>query len=95
MGLPPKERPCSLSTHFQLLKPMAQITPIEHLTERVDRMLVRHLELQRTNALLQDQLATLTLERDTLRSRLQAARARIDALLVHLPEAQPDSKEKA
>jgi cell division protein ZapB len=35
--------------------------------------------------LLQDQLQTITSDRDSLRSRLNAARARIDALLDRLP----------
>jgi len=55
------------------------------LTERVERLLLRHEELQRTNALLQEQVQTLGQERDSLRSRLNAARARIDALLARLP----------
>ncbi len=36
--------------------------------------------------LLEQQLAALTSERDSLRSRLAAARARIDVLLERLPE---------
>ncbi|MBP6647607.1 MAG: DUF904 domain-containing protein [Burkholderiaceae bacterium] len=72
---------------------MAQTTPLIHLTERIEHLLVRHQELQRTNTLLQEQMNALTLERDTLRSRLQAARARIDALLDRLPETPPASKE--
>jgi hypothetical protein len=35
---------------------MSQVTPIEQLAERVERLLVRHEELQRTNALLQAQV---------------------------------------
>ncbi|MBZ0225566.1 MAG: DUF904 domain-containing protein [Comamonas sp.] len=58
---------------------------LSQIAERVDRLLVRHAELQRTNALLSQQLNDLTHERDSLRSRLQAARARIDALLDRLP----------
>ena len=46
---------------------------------------MRHAELQRTNALLEQQLGTVTHERDNLRSRLNAARSRIDALLERLP----------
>ncbi|MEY2952091.1 MAG: hypothetical protein RLZZ401_178 [Pseudomonadota bacterium] len=65
---------------------MAQTTPFDHLAERVDRLLVRHQELQRTNTLLQDQLTALTQERDSLKSRLHAARSRVDALLDRLPE---------
>ena len=48
---------------------------------------MRYEELQRTNALLAQQVASLTNERDSLKSRLNAARARIDALLERLPEA--------
>lgn len=55
------------------------------LTDRVERLLLRHDELKRTNALLQEQVQTLGQERDSLRSRLNAARARIDALLERLP----------
>ena len=72
---------------------MTQTTPLIHLTERVEHLLVRHQELQRTNTLLQEQVLALTQERDTLRSRLQAARARIDALLDRLPEAPAASQE--
>ena len=60
---------------------------IEQIAERVERLLVRHAELQRTNALLTAQVATLTQERDSLKSRLGAARARVDALLDRLPES--------
>jgi signal transduction protein with GAF and PtsI domain len=41
--------------------------------------------LQRTNALLQSQVQDLQVERDLLKSRLNAARSRIDALLERLP----------
>lgn len=58
---------------------------ITALVERVERLLLRHAELQRTNALLQQQVQTLTQERDSLRSRLAAARQRVDALLDRLP----------
>ena len=58
---------------------------IDQIAERVERLLVRHEEVQRTNALLQDQVDALTRERDTLKSRLVAARTRLDALLDQLP----------
>ncbi|NLZ41306.1 MAG: DUF904 domain-containing protein [Comamonadaceae bacterium] len=58
---------------------------LEELVERVDRLVLRHQELKRTSTLLAEQLAALTGERDSLRSRLAAARARIDALLARLP----------
>ena len=52
---------------------------------RVEHLLLRHEELKRTNALLQQQLSTVIGERDSLRSRLGAVRSRIDALLERLP----------
>jgi cell division septum initiation protein DivIVA len=58
---------------------------IDQIAERVERLLVRHEEVQRTNALLQDQVNALTRERDALKSRLAAARTRLDALLEQLP----------
>ncbi|ABE44703.1 hypothetical protein [Polaromonas sp. JS666] len=65
---------------------MSNQTQIDQITERVERLLVRYEELQRTNALLSEQVSVLTQERDSLRSRLAAARARVDALLERLPE---------
>ena len=61
------------------------MSKIEELAERVERLLLRHAELQRTNALLAQQVSVVTHERDNLRSRLNAARSRIDALLERLP----------
>ena len=66
---------------------MSNQSKIDQIAERVERLLVRHAELQRTNALLTSQIETLTNERDSLKSRLSAARARVDALLDRLPEA--------
>ena len=63
------------------------MSKIEELADRVERLLLRHDELKRTNGLLEQQLATVALERDNLRSRLNAARNRIDALLERLPVA--------
>ena len=57
----------------------------EDLVERVERLLLRHEELQRTHELLTAQLASTSSERDNLRSRLNAARSRIDVLLERLP----------
>ena len=65
---------------------MTNTTQINQITERVERLLLRYEELQRTNALLADQVDVLTQERDSLKSRLGAARARVDALLERLPE---------
>ncbi len=58
---------------------------LDDLAERIERLVLRHEELQRTNALLAQQVHSVTAERDSLRSRLAAARARIDALLDRLP----------
>ena len=61
------------------------MSKIDELAERVERLLLRHGELQRTNALLQQQLNAVTHERDNPRSRLNASRSRIDVLLERLP----------
>ena len=58
---------------------------LQDLAERLDRLLLRHHELERTNALLRAELAAVGSERDSLKSRLTAARSRIDALLERLP----------
>ncbi len=58
------------------------------LADRIERLLLRHEEQKRTNTLLEQQLRTVTDERDNLRSRLAAARARIDALIDRLPASE-------
>jgi len=58
---------------------------LDDLAERVERLVLRHEELKRTNLLLEQQVAALETERNSLRSRLSAARARIDVLLERLP----------
>jgi cell division protein ZapB len=68
---------------------MSNLPHIDQVAERVERLIVRYAELQRTNALLTDQVNALTHERDSLKSRLSAARARVDALLDRLPEPTP------
>ncbi len=72
---------------------MANQNQIDQIAERVERLLVRYAELQRTNVLLTAQVDSLTQERDTLKSRLGAARARVDALLDRLPEAPSVQKD--
>ena len=62
------------------------MTQLQQLAERVERLLLRHEELQRTNALLLQQVQTLTAERESLKSRLSAARTRIDHLIDKLPQ---------
>ena len=68
------------------------MSKIDELADRVERLLLRHGELQRTNALLRAQLAEVAQDRDHLRARLTTARNRIDGLLERLPvEAAPAS----
>ena len=62
---------------------------LDDLAQRIDRLLMRHAEAMRTQALLEQELAAVTLERDSLKSRLQAARSRIEALLDRLPADTP------
>ena len=63
---------------------------LHDLALRIDRLLLRHEELERTNRLLLAQVATVTSERDSLKSRLGAARSRIYALLERLPAGEGD-----
>lgn len=72
---------------------MAAPKQLDQITEKVERLLLRHEELQRTNTLLVEQVHALQAERDSLKSRLLAARARIDALLERLP-ATDERKER-
>ncbi len=77
---------------------MADTHHLDQIAERVERLLLRHEELQRTNALLLEQVQALQTERDSLKSRLNAARARIDALLDRLPvttTAEPHRKDSS
>lgn len=64
---------------------------LQDLAERIDRLVLRHEELKRTATLMEAQLASVSAERDSLRSRLAAARARIDALLARLPAENSES----
>jgi cell division protein ZapB len=68
---------------------------LEDLAERVDRLVLRYQEIKRTSALIEQQLAAVSAERDSLRSRLAAARARIDALLEKLPAETAPVKGRA
>ena len=65
------------------------MSKLDDLAERVDRLVVRHTELKRTSTLIEQQLAAVTAERDSLKSRLAAARSRVDALLTRLPPEPP------
>ena len=66
---------------------MAALSPIEQLIDRVERLLLRHEEQRKTNALLLQQVHALTQERDALRGRLNAAYQRVDTLIQRLPVA--------
>ena len=73
---------------------MSNPSQIEQISERVERLLVRYEELQRTNALLTEQVQALTIERDSLKSRLGAARSRVDAVLERLSETMSADSPK-
>lgn len=68
---------------------MANTASLEQLAERIERLLLRYAELQRTNELLNQQLQEVSEERDQLQQRLATARSRIDALLERLAEPTP------
>jgi uncharacterized protein (TIGR02449 family) len=73
---------------------MSHTPLIDQIAERVEHLLLRHEELQRTNALLAQQVQELSHERDLLKSRLGAARHRIDALIDRLPQGT-ETKDNA
>jgi cell division protein ZapB len=64
------------------------MSKIEELADKVERLLLRHEEVLRTKALLEQQVTALIQERDGLRSRLHAARTRIDTLIEQLPQSK-------
>jgi cell division protein ZapB len=63
------------------------MSQLHDLADRVDRLLLRHEELERTNVLLKRQIDALAAERDQLRNRLGTARTRIDELIARLPSS--------
>ena len=86
-------KPYNAASMVNHATPMSNPSQIEQISERVERLLLRYAEVQRTNALLAKQVEVLTLERDSLKSRLGAARSRVDALLERLPENMPTPKD--
>ncbi len=74
---------------------MSKSSQIDQIAERVDRLLLRYEELQRTNALLCAEVNALSHERDSLKSRLSAARLRVETLLERLPELSANHAQKA
>jgi chromosome segregation ATPase len=71
------------------------MSTLEDLAQRVEHLLVRHAELQRTQALLQQQVQDLSAERDALRQRLATARTRLDALIARVPPGAQTVAEEA
>lgn len=69
---------------------MAAQNHIDQISERVDRLLLRHEELQRTHALLLQQVQQLTSERDQLRAKCQLVKQRLDGLIERLPTLNED-----
>ena len=65
---------------------MTNPTTVDQIAERVEHLLLRHEELQKTNALLKQQVLAISHERDLLKSKLVAARSRVDALIERLPQ---------
>jgi cell division protein ZapB len=68
---------------------MSNPSQIDQIATRVEHLLARYEELQRTNAELCTQVELISQERDSLKLRLGAARARVDALLERLPDGAP------
>ncbi len=61
---------------------------LDDLQDKVERLVLRHAEARRTQALLQQHLQQLQAERDSLRQRLTEARGRVDHLLTRLQQEQ-------
>jgi cell division protein ZapB len=70
---------------------MAAVSTTDLIADRVERLLLRHEELLRTNALLLQQVQQLGHERDQLQAQCQAARQRLDNLLARLPTEPLDA----
>lgn len=71
---------------------MTQNTLTDQLEQRIEQLLLRHAELQRANRQLQTQVEALGKEGNNLKSRLMAARSRIDELIDRM---QPEAKSKS
>ena len=82
---PPSSQPLAFSggSHDTELEIRLEIALV---ADRVERLLEQHAELLRNNALLLEQVRAVTADRDSLRSRLNAARARVEALIERLPD---------
>ncbi len=88
-----RKQPSNSAYNWRMAEP---ISP--HLIiDRINQLLVLHAELQRTNALLSSQIKEVESERDTLRSKLFAARSRVDTLInrLHIEDAVPDTTHQS
>ncbi|MFT7324480.1 MAG: cell division protein ZapB [Rhodoferax sp.] len=65
---------------------MLHPSQIDQIAERVAQLITRYDELQHINASLEAQLESLAEERNSLKARLGACRARADALVKRLPD---------
>ena len=74
---------------------MENLDLFDQLTQRVERLLQQHAELQESNILLSVQVEELTQERDALLSRLGNARERLEALLERLPAPPNENADAA
>lgn len=84
-------RVCSclfLSVNIPYMSASPTPLSLDQVADHLERLLLRYDELQKANTLLQAQLLEVAQERDSLRSRLAAARSRVDALLMRLPAAE-------
>lgn len=61
---------------------------LEPIAGRVELLVQKYEALQHTNHLLNEEIQALQKERASLRSRLKAARARVDELIERLPANQ-------
>lgn len=59
---------------------------LDQINERMERLVTTNHELQQQNLTLLNEIKQLHLERDSLNSRLRAARARIDVLVCQLEQ---------
>ncbi len=62
---------------------------LDQISDRVERLLLRHAELLRAHQLLQREADSLRQERDLLRQQSHSARQRLDALIAQLPLLEP------
>jgi chromosome segregation ATPase len=82
---PPTARRTLESSTMSSATPSALNAQLDDVTEKVERLALRHAELRRTNALLEQRVLQLEAERDALRARLGEARTRVDRLIERLP----------